>query len=82
MIRLALVLCLACSSPSSEPVGSGSGSGSAPSAERPPPKIEYDLCHGPWCWVSGRPQGNKLHDVVAVGNQVWAVGEWGTVLHH
>jgi hypothetical protein len=54
--------------------------------ERPSPALQipaltHELCQrGAWCWVSPRPHGNLLTDVVANSStDVWAVGSWGTV---
>lgn len=36
-------------------------------------------CHGAWCFMNG---GVALRDVAIIDNEAWAVGEWGTVMHH
>lgn len=36
-----------------------------------------------WCWEHARPRGNALLDVWGTGpNDIWAVGEGGTILHY
>lgn len=89
---LALAACSSASEPTS-PAGGFTPTITRPDAAVPdagapvaaitkPKAIAYDLCHGAWCWVSGRPQGNTLNDVITRGKEAWAVGAWGTVLHH
>src|SRR5438552_18810283 len=35
-----------------------------------------------WCWSNPLPQGNHLHSAWgSASNDVWAVGEGGTILH-
>lgn len=41
-----------------------------------------EVCRQEWCWNAPNPQGNDLNSVwVIAANDVWAVGDFGTLIH-
>ena len=86
-VLASLVLVLGCKSAkepaSTPPPTTGSGSATTTPAPAPPVKRTYALCHdGGWCWAWPALGGNRLTGVVArAADDVWAIGEWGTVVH-
>ncbi len=65
------------------------GSRTCPTSQFCGAGINSNLCSAPvscrdgWCWENPLPQGNTLYAVWAsTENDIWAVGELGTLLHY
>jgi hypothetical protein len=58
------------------------GSDAGPDGTSQPPPLQGACNEAGWCWQHPLPQGNTLRAGWAVAaNDVWAVGEGGTILH-
>ena len=62
--------------------GSKEGAGARAAAPAPPPAADAVCSADRWCWELPRMQGNALLAALAIArDDVWAVGEHGTILH-